>query len=349
MARSRIPRVATSRVASVLFLSALTACAVAEPESDLQRSPIVGGEETSAAPATGALTRFGSTHCTATLITPRKAVTAAHCLAGVSASSLRFVLGTRVDSPHTSIQVASVHPHPGFSFNTLQDDIGYVMLAQDAPVAPVTAAQMDASWAGRELLFIGYGASNGFTQTGAGTKRSVRMAIDQVGATQFSYAEPGENTCNGDSGGPAFWIDTFGNLQIVGVTSYGDANCQQYGVDTRVDVYADFLGLGIVDPSDEEPDACGGETFEGRCDGSEVIWCEDDQVKQTNCADSGRACGFSEEHGFYGCVEDPCAGETFEGRCDGNTVIWCENDEVNDLTCSGGCGYDATQGYYNCT
>ena len=100
---------------------------------------------------------------------------------------------------------------------------------------------MSASWVGKNLVFVGYGVSNGQTQTGSGVKRVVSIPVSQVAATQFAYQTPGRNTCNGDSGGPAFATDASGNLTVAGVTSYGDRGCTQYGVDTRVDAYRSFI------------------------------------------------------------------------------------------------------------
>ena len=261
---------------------------------DRSHHDIVGGTPTSDFPATGALTRFGGTHCTGTLISARRVVTAAHCLEGVSASSLRFVIGASVGQPEATLKVSSVTPHPNYNPSSLKNDIGYVDLAQNAPVAPMPVLpSMDSSFVGQEFVFVGYGVSNGFSQTGAGTKRFVNMAISQVGATQFSYAVPNKNTCNGDSGGPAF-AQVGGELLLAGVTSYGDANCVQYGVDTRTDVYVDFLGVQSA-PSDP----CQGESFEGRCDGNTVVWCENEQVKTLTCQQS---CGFDAPKGYYNCL-----------------------------------------------
>lgn len=316
-------------------------------ESDERRDPIVGGQTTNAFPAVGALTRFGSTHCTGTVVAPRVVVTAAHCLAGVSASSLKFVLGAKVSSPTHTIGVASIKAHPSYDDATISNDIGVVTLASDAPVTPMKMVPaMDSSWIGRELVFVGYGVSNGSNQTGAGTKRYVRMPIEGVTSKQFEYGLPGKNTCNGDSGGPAF-AEINGETLLAGVTSYGDATCKQYGVDTRVDAFKSFIGV-----SGPASDPCNGESFTGRCDGDRVVWCENQQVQATDCAAQDKVCAFSSQNQYYACVSpaqvDPCNGETYVGRCDGNKVIWCENQQVQTSTCSGSCAFDTQQGYYNC-
>jgi secreted trypsin-like serine protease len=45
-----------------------------------------------------------------------------------------------------------------------------------------------------------------------------------------------EGTCYGDSGGPAFWTESAGTEILVGVTSWGDANCVATGFNYRVDI-----------------------------------------------------------------------------------------------------------------
>lgn len=188
-----------------------------DDDAERRADRIVGGEATSALPAVGALTRFGSTHCTATLVGPRKVLTAAHCLRGLSPSQLRFALGPRVSAPEHVIRVASLHPHPNYNPNTLRNDIGYAVLETTAPVAPMAVvSHMDQSWEGRELIFVGYGNSNGFDHTGAGTKRFVAIDIERVDPTQFTYREQGKNTCNGDSGGPAFNVTGNGQTKWLG-------------------------------------------------------------------------------------------------------------------------------------
>jgi secreted trypsin-like serine protease len=239
-----------SLVGLIAILSGcLTGCA-ADPNDEPEDtgstdSDIVGGQLTSSYPAVGALTLSdGFPFCTGTVIAPRVVVTAAHCLAepGTTASGIRFALGPDANNPQTVLRVKRIQYHPQYDDQQIKNDIGVVILSSDAPVTPVPVnTSMPSSWTGKSLTFVGYGVTNGSTQTGAGRKRVVSIPISEIGSTQFAYETRGKNTCNGDSGGPAFATDSAGNLVVAGVTSYGDAGCTQYGVDTRVDTFRSFI------------------------------------------------------------------------------------------------------------
>ncbi len=271
---------------------------------DVQADPIVGGSLYAAIPAIGALTTEGRFFCTATLIGPRKVLTAGHCLHDFSVSGLQFVTGSDANNPDHAYDVASAKVHPNFDMQRIVNDIGVVELAEDASEAPLGVVQsMDSHWIGTELLFVGYGITAGHTQTGAGQKRAVTIPISQVATTTFAYRTAGRNTCNGDSGGPALFKQNDGAYLVAGVTSYGDAYCTSFGVDTRVDSYLDFVGR--ADDVTEPPpavDPCHGETFVGRCDNNSVIWCEDQQVHTSACSGRGRVCAFVDSAGYNGCV-----------------------------------------------
>ena len=47
-------------------------------------------------------------------------------------------------------------------------------------------------------------------------------------------------------------------------------------------------------------DPCNGITYEGCCDGSTVVWCENSTISTKDCADSP-ACGWSSGDGYYWC------------------------------------------------
>ena len=263
--------------------------------TEANRDDIVGGRKTSAFPAVGALTKHGLPHCTGTLIEPRRVLTAAHCLVHTGPLALRFVLGPSIGQAERVLNVESIAPHPGYDETTLENDIGVALLETDAPFEPMRIMpNLDAGWLGKELVFVGYGVTG--KGVDAGIKRRVSIPIAEIGPTRFSYEAPGKNTCSGDSGGPA--LAKVGSEHLVaGVTSYGDVFCDQYGVDTRADAYASF----VFGPSPAPPtaaDSCEGETFRGRCNGDQVIWCEDGQIKKLTCIH----CGFDEQKGIYDCA-----------------------------------------------
>lgn len=236
-----------SRMACLLLAASSYACAAptqdGEDEStESSSASIVGGQATSSYPAVVALTQFGSPFCTGTVVAKRVVVTAAHCLEGGSIQGWRVAFGPSAFSPQAQITVVDAIAHPSFDPNRIRNDIAVVLLAQDAPVTPIALNDgMPSSWVGKSLTFVGYGASNGRTESGAGIKRVVSIPISQVGSTQFAYQDSSRNTCFGDSGGPAFAKDAAGNLTLAGVTSYGDQTCSVYGVDTRVDVFRSFI------------------------------------------------------------------------------------------------------------
>jgi len=284
--------------------AAFAACGVAGVDIDADDQPlaatdeIIGGVSYSGLPAIGALFVNGAPYCTGTLVGPRKVLTAAHCVRGVTAASMEFRIGPNAFQPRYVVGVAKLKAHPHFNPTTITNDIAYVTLKTDAPATPMTLlAGMDTTWVGTPLLFVGYGVTNGHTQTGVGKKRAVTIPITEVGDTQFRYEAPGKNSCNGDSGGPALFRDPTAGYLIAGVTSYGDVGCTVYGVDTRVDAYVSFVGAAAAGPSDP----CRGETFGGRCKNGTLIWCENHEVMTLDCNADGATCGWDPSGGYYNC------------------------------------------------
>ena len=56
-------------------------------------------------------------------------------------------------------------------------------------------------------------------------------------------------------------------------------------------------------PVEETPvDPCGGETFEGRCDGDTLIWCQDAAVYEADCSADGLTCGWESDQIGNNCL-----------------------------------------------
>lgn len=215
-----------------------------EEEIAQGNSKIVGGFSTSSLPAIGAIVYQGDMHCTGTVIEPRKVLTAAHCVDGFNPKRMSFIIGSSISKPSKTISVVSGKAHPKYNASSITNDIALLELSEDAPVTPIRASTtaLTSNDVGRTMWFVGYGVTNGFTSAGSGQKRAVQMDVSAVKKTTFEYSDSGKNTCFGDSGGPALIADAAGkNFVVAGVTSWGDANCTQFGVDTRVDAYASFI------------------------------------------------------------------------------------------------------------
>lgn len=233
------PRLCARVVVTVSCAFHMGCVAELEDEPSAQESEIVSGQPTSAYPAVGALMTSGQ-HCTGTLIAPRRVLTAAHCIdQGATADMYTFALGHRTDDPDHVLDVVGLTLHPDYQEGSLDHDIGYLTLAEDAPVAPMALNDsMNASWWGWELRFVGFGRT-GADEAG-GVKRVAGMRISWLGSRSFKYFDAEDATCQGDSGGPAIFVED-GVPRVVGVHSSVRTGCRYYGTETRVDAYTSFL------------------------------------------------------------------------------------------------------------
>ncbi|MEO0815081.1 MAG: trypsin-like serine protease [Myxococcota bacterium] len=314
---------------------------------------IVGGRSFDGLPAVGAIARADGVHwCTGTLVAPRAVITAAHCLYGREQAGLEFRVGPVSGLSNERIKAARLVPHPFYRPGSFNYDIGIMVLERDASVEPMSiAGELSAEWEGRELFFVGYGITDGVTRQGAGRKRSVVMPIAEIRSDRYVYSTEGKNTCTGDSGGPAFWQSAERDWLLTGVVSHGDGPCVEWGVNTRADVYRSFLEPYLPEPLSD----CGNVSFRGECDGQLLRWCEDNELREVDCAERQETCMFDETNGYFDCEPvdppDPCDGETAVGRCDDQVLIWCENGAVNVIDCEPRqqvCVFDEQRGYYNC-
>ncbi|HEU0036275.1 MAG TPA: trypsin-like serine protease [Kofleriaceae bacterium] len=226
-------------------------------------SNIIGGTSTTVGqyPSVVVLT-IGGGLCTGTLVDKEWVITAAHCLTpevvGVSSQDeltrsivIHFNTVNVFTDKGREVHAAMTIPKASFNVQALgSNDIGLIKLAEPVTDIEPTPVNLDATKApiGITVTQVGYGATAG----GGGGQVGVEFALANRSSTSCSgfgvqdanllcfNQTDNAGKCQGDSGGPSFaMID--GKQTLVGVTSFGDQFCQQFGADTRTDAERDFL------------------------------------------------------------------------------------------------------------
>ena len=219
-----------------------------------------------------ALLEAGTLVCTATLVSPRVLLTAAHCLPDGAMPEAFF--GESPQAGGTILALLATLRHPDFDAATLTNDVALALLADAAPAGatpwPLPAAPLGAGSVGLPLRLVGFGRTGPSDMTPP-QKRQGTTVIASLSAQQLTFMPSPSQTCSGDSGGPAF--ATLGGVEvIVGVTSSGDPQCDQMAVDMRVDAYESFITPFL------QAMAEGGATAGQRC------------YYPANCASSAGSC-----------------------------------------------------------
>jgi secreted trypsin-like serine protease len=175
---------------------------------------------------------------------PHTALTAAHCVHPQfvpSGSVFEILTGTTLALP--GIVASSTTFQPQWDPNNLFGgyDIGVVHTTNPLPIPSCARGAVNLSL---PVRLVGYG-SNTHSNTGAGTKRQVTVNIVAANSLLFQDGNSNQQTCHGDSGGPAF--QTINGQQVaVGVTSFGSDQaptsvCFGGGFHVRIDADAAFI------------------------------------------------------------------------------------------------------------
>jgi len=227
-------------------------------------SEIVGGRPTREFPSCCCIGNATQFFCSAALVRPRVVLTAAHCGMGIS----RVFIGgwdIKLLSKGELVPVQEVVRHPDYDKRAAHaNDITVIILAQPAQTAPVALAAASEIAAMKTCEVVGFGYNDPNRPLGFGTKRRVsvpiaalkRKATDDLAAAvaqlgffpDFEFVAGrkflGVDSCNGDSGGPAYLLTTKGP-RLVGLTSRATAeasnNCGDGGIYVQPDKHLDWI------------------------------------------------------------------------------------------------------------
>ena len=195
--------------------------------------------------------------CGGALLTSTIVLTAAHCLAGESNTSVTATLGVvDLQSPNAIVRTSTeIYTAPGFTGATSGKDWGMVKL--NSPVnLPTLNIVSNSYYNNGTFTVIGWGAtSEGGSQQRYLRKASVPFVDDTSCHTSYpnlvvsdmicaGYPQGGVDSCQGDSGGPMFRSDVYGNWIQVGIVSWG-TGCARAGFPGVYTEVSTFSGTSL--------------------------------------------------------------------------------------------------------
>ncbi len=323
--------------------------------------PVTGGVADDADPAVVAIVRAdtGAAFCTATVISERVVLTAAHCGVQNDPSAVRVRFGAQ--APGVTIEILDAVSHPSFD-NTESHDLALVLLAEPAPSAAV--ALLSAAPPAM-VRIVGFGDTAGGAMD-AGRKREGTAMVTSTTPLSIVLGPSPALPCNGDSGGPVFAPAG----ELAAVISRGDPACATYGKATRVDVHVtDFIApyLAATAPGSAQlGDAC---RYDAQCTTGSCIeaadeplihYCSKSCTRDSDCDDAmicerdacryreptpgaiGSTCTRDRECARGECIDSgTCSIRCVSGRDDCPADYACEHLGGIEFFCtpepSGGC------------
>ncbi len=257
------------------LLLACTLSACASPTASAPQA-VTNGTADGGDPAVVALVDVaGTVGCTASVIAPHTAITAAHCVAGRDPRALRALFGSSL-ADGVFVTIADARVHPAFDATSFAHDVAMLTLRDEAPVPPLALDEraLDASLVGATFTVVGFGTTTSAGGDG-GEKRTGTARISEVTADELTALPDPSQPCRGDSGGPALLSAD----AVAAVVSRGDSACSDHAIYARIDVARGPL----VDPylADTAPgtahtgDAC---FYAGHCAEGPCLQAQDDPL-----------------------------------------------------------------------
>ncbi len=296
--------------------------------------------------AVAPLTRNGTPFCTAWLASPRRAVTAAHCMSDVDdlpALDLEILAadGSRVPLP---VVAAEIKPDADLAVLTLGvapwAELGVEPLSWRA-VAPAN------NWIGRRIEVAGAGTG---TPEDQGIAWGTCTVTEVEPAGMHFLCDDGVGPCRGDSGGPCL-LEAEGStpVQVVAVQTSGALDCDGAGWAIRTDTTAAWIQEAIARPLPAVSEPCG--DAPDKCDGRVEWRCRGGWWRTRDCALLDAGCGDRGLGLGAGCLPPSCGDLDARGACDAGQARWCGIGGLQNQNCPAlglACGWDATAGGYRC-
>ncbi|ESO88407.1 hypothetical protein LOTGIDRAFT_193307 [Lottia gigantea] len=188
--------------------------------------------------------------CGGILISSNYVLTAAHCVDGSSASTLRVLLGrndlnNNNEANAQRINIAQVTMHEGYNSNAdgFPNDVAVLRLSSTANLVPgfveVSELSPDNTYAGETAVLAGWGKLAGSESTTSSKLYRLDIPVisndactqawgaNYIMETHICVHDDGRESgaCNGDSGGPMYCSNGSGGYYVCGVTSWGQNGC----------------------------------------------------------------------------------------------------------------------------
>jgi hypothetical protein len=218
--------------------------------SDRQR--IVGGVPTSAYRDCVAIGDASGWCCSGTLVAANVVVTAGHCDAGGCRD--RILIGDDVNEASARIiGVRDAESHPDYDPPQPTSDLCVLILEDDVEVEPRGLADSELLEDASSIRLAGYGNTDVDGSTGYGRRRMVDVPLasndPKYGAdpaTEFVAGAPflDRDSCNGDSGGPAY-VHSGNDWYLIGATSRATEStfrrCGDGGIYTLIPAFTEWI------------------------------------------------------------------------------------------------------------
>lgn len=202
--------------------------------------------------------------CSGVLIHPRVVLSAGHCMISNNVANVVALKAAKENFLNDAeiVPVQRIIAHPLYLQTQQFHDISVLILRRPATVPPVALGTTQEINAAQKTILAGFGNDDVKSTRGFGVKREVTVDIrailrnpgDDLNAEEqrfgfdarleFVAGGRGFDSCNGDSGGPAY-IQVNGVRRLAGTTSRGieatEDRCGDGGIYSRVDANLDFI------------------------------------------------------------------------------------------------------------